>query len=319
MPHHKVAALAYPGMASFELGVVTEVFALPRPELELPWWYSFDLCAERPGSFPVVGGFNIDVRHGLKRLARADTVVALGTADVNIDPPPAVLAAIRGAYSRGARIVSICSGAFVLAAAGLLDGRRAATHWRYASILGLRFPNVSVDDRSLYIDDGQILTSAGTAAGIDLCLHIIRRDHGAEIANRVARRMVVATHRDGGQAQFIERPLRASTGDDPVVSLINRTLGELSVPLSVEEMARQTHLSVRQFGRRFRAATGRSPGRWLAERRVHASLPLLEEDLPIERVAESVGFTSAAAFRKRFREIIALPPSDYRSHFKRGR
>jgi AraC family transcriptional activator FtrA len=319
MPHHRVGALAYAGMASFELGVVTEVFALPRPELELPWWYSFDLCAERPGSLPVVGGFNIDVRHGLKRLARADTVVALGTADIYRDPAPAVLAAIRHAYSRGARIVSICSGAFVLAAAGLLDGRRAATHWRYASILGQRFPKVSVDDRSLYIDDGQILTSAGTAAGIDLCLHLVRRDHGAEIANRVARRMVVATHRDGGQAQFIERPVHSSTGDDPVVSLINKTLGELSVPSSVDVMAREAHLSVRQFSRRFRAATGRSPGRWLIERRVHASLPLLEEDLPIERVAESVGFKSAAAFRKRFREIIALPPSDYRSRFKRGR
>ncbi|HEV3102997.1 MAG TPA: helix-turn-helix domain-containing protein [Candidatus Dormibacteraeota bacterium] len=319
MANHTVAALAYPGMASFELGVVTEVFALPRPELELPWWYSFDLCAERRGSFPVVGGFNIDVRHGLTRLAAADTVIALGTADVHVDPAPAVLAAIRKAYSRGARIVSICSGAFVLAAAGLLDGRRAATHWRYASVLAHRFPGVRVDDRSLYIDDGQILTSAGTAAGIDLCLHLVRRDHGAEIANRVARRMVVATHRDGGQAQFIERPLRASTGDDPVVSLINKTIGELSVPLRVEEMARETHLSVRQFSRRFRAATGRSPGRWLIERRVHASLPLLEEDQPIERVAESVGFKSAAAFRKRFREIIALPPSDYRSRFKRGR
>jgi AraC family transcriptional activator FtrA len=319
MPHHKVAALAYPGMASFELGVVTEVFALPRPELELPWWYSFDLCAERAGSLSVVGGFDIEIRHGLKRLALADTVIALGTADVYRDAAPPVLHAIRNAYSRGARIVSICSGAFVLAAAGLLDGRRAATHWRYASILGQRFPDVQVDDRSLYIDDGQILTSAGTAAGIDLCLHLVRRDHGAEIANRVARRMVVATHRDGGQAQFIERPIPARSGDDPVVSLINKTLSELSIPLRVEEMARETHLSVRQFSRRFRAATGRSPGRWLAERRVHASLPLLEEDLPIERVAESVGFKSAAAFRKRFREIIALPPSDYRSRFKKGR
>ena len=195
------------GLAPFELGVAAEVFALPRPELDVAWWYEFALCAERPGPLGVVGGFAVVAPHGLEALERADTVIVPGVPDPHEDPPEPVLDALRAAHARGARMLSICSGAFALAAAGLLDGIEAATHWRYAALLQERFPAVRVNADVLYLDAGRVLTSAGTAAGIDLCLHLVRADHGAEVANRVARRMVVAAHRDGGQAQFIERPV----------------------------------------------------------------------------------------------------------------
>ena len=207
MPPHRVACLAFDGLAPFELGVAAEVFALARPELGVGDWYAFELCAPHAGPLRVVGGFEVVAPHGLEALGRADTIVVPGVPDPHADPPEPVLEALRAAHARGARVVSICSGAFALAAAGLLDGREAATHWRYAALLAERFPAVRVNAGVLYVDGGQVLTSAGTAAGIDLCLHLVRRDHGAEIANRVARRMVVAAHRDGGQAQFIEQPV----------------------------------------------------------------------------------------------------------------
>ena len=316
MRSHRVALLAYDGMAPFELGVAAEVFALPRPELEVSWWYSFALCAQRPGPLRAVGGFTIGVPHGLRILATADTIILPGTADVHSDPPQPVLRALRQAHARGARILSICSGAFVLAAAGLLDGLTATTHWRYAELLRSRFPRVHVDARVLYVDSGQIITSAGTAAGIDACLHIVRSDHGADVANRVARRMVVAPHRDGGQAQFIEQPVPAATGDDPVAAAIAHALPRLPERLSVGDLARAAHLSPRQLSRRFAAATGISPGRWLIERRVDASLPLLERDgHPVEAVGHLVGFTSPAAFRRHFHRLLGVSPAAYRRRF----
>jgi AraC family transcriptional regulator, transcriptional activator FtrA len=317
MSTHRVVVLGYEGMAPFELGVATEVFGLPRPELEVDWWYSFALCAERPGPLGAVGGFSIDVPHGLEALARADTIIVPGSADVHTDPPDAVLDALRAAHARGARLVSICSGAFVLAATGLLDGLTAATHWRYAALLRSRFPRVHVDPDVLYLDHGQILTSAGTAAGIDLCLYIVRRDHGADIANRVARRMVVAPHRDGGQAQFIEQPVPQSTNGDPIGVAIAHALDHLDEPLDVEALARLVHLSPRQFSRRFRATTGTSPGRWLIEQRVNASLPLLEHDWRgIEALGRAVGFPSPASYRRHFREIVGVSPAAYRERFR---
>ena len=204
---HRVTVLAYEGLAPFELGVAAEVFALPRPELETESWYSFSVFAERPGVLPALGGFGLAVEHGLEELRRADTIVLPGSPDVHGDPSPRLVAALRAAHARGARLVSICSGAFVLAATGLLDGQRAATHWRYAELLARRYPRVEVVADELYVDGGRVLTSAGTAAGIDLCLHLVRSDHGAAIANQVARRMVMAPQRDGGQAQFIELPV----------------------------------------------------------------------------------------------------------------
>src|SRR5215218_7389065 len=244
---HRVVCLAFDGLAPFELGVAAEVFALARPELDVERWYEFALCAPQPGPLRVVGGFTVGAPHGLEALAHADTVIVPGVPDPHADPPPPVLAALRAAHARGARVVSICSGAFVLAAAGLLDGLTTATHWRYAALLRSRFPRVLVDPDVLYLDHGQILTSAGTAAGIDLCLHIVRRDHGADIANRVARRMVVAPHRDGGQAQFIEQPVPAAGNGDPIGTAIAHALDHLDEPLDVESLARVAHLSPRQF------------------------------------------------------------------------
>ena len=316
---HRVACLAFDGLAPFELGVAAEVFALARPELDVDHWYEFSLCAPEPGPLRVVGGFTVAAPHGLEARARAATVVVPGGAHPRPDPPPAGGDARRAAHARGARMVSICSGAFALAAAGLLDGHEAATHWRYAALLAERFPDVRVNADVLYLDAGSVLTSAGTAAGIDLCLHLVRRDHGAEVANRVARRMVVAAHRDGGQAQFIEAPVPSSEGDDPVGRAMEHALARLGEPLSVADLARSAHLSPRQLERRFRAATGTSPGRWLIGRRVQASLPLLESGAEsVEAVAGAVGFTPAG-YRRHFRARLGISPAAYRQRFRAAR
>ena len=313
---HRVTALAHEGLAPFEIGVAAEVFALPRPELGIDPWYAFSVCAERPGVLPAVGGFGLSVEHGLEELRRADTIVIPGSPDVHGDPSERLVEELLAAHARGVRLVSICSGAFVLAATGLLDGRRAATHWRYAPLLARRYPRVEVVSDVLYVDGDHVLTSAGTAAGIDLCLHLVRRDHGAEVANRVARRMVVAAHRDGGQAQFVDRPVAVPPGDDPVSRAMEWALGRLPERVSVEDLARQAHLSPRQFTRRFRAATGVSPGAWLLRRRLDAALPLLESsDEPVERVGARVGFPTPAAFRRHFARAYGVPPSAWRRSF----
>jgi AraC family transcriptional regulator, transcriptional activator FtrA len=315
MPH-RVTVLAYEGLSPFELGVAAEVFALPRPELDVDWWYEFSVCAERPGLLPAMGGFGLAVEHGLDELARADTIVLPGSPDVHGDPSTRLIDALRGAHARGARLVSICSGAFLLAATGLLDGRRAATHWRYAPVLARRYPRVRVTPDVLYVDGDDLLTSAGTAAGIDLCLHLVRRDHGAEVANRVARRMVVAAHRDGGQAQFVDAPVPARPDDDPVAGAMEWALGRIGERIGVDELARRAHLSPRQFSRRFRAATGASPGAWLLRRRLDAALPLLESsDEPVEQVGARVGFPTPAAFRRQFARAYGVPPSVWRRSF----
>jgi AraC family transcriptional regulator, transcriptional activator FtrA len=303
----------------FELGVAAEVFALDRPELDVGWWYDLAVFGRRPGRLGAVGGFAIDVPHGLEALESARTVLLPGTPDVHRDPPAELLAALRAAHARGARLVSICSGAFVLAATGLLDGRRAATHWRYAELLAARFPAVEVDDRSLYVDGEDLLTSAGTAAGIDLCLHLIRRDHGADVANAVARRMVVSPHRSGDQAQFVEAPVPPSVQDDPVAVVQQWALEHLAERIGVPDMARAAHLSTRTLTRRFAEATGSSPARWLLEQRIAASAAILERtDTPVEDVGALVGIPSPAAFRRHFARIMGVPPSAYRRAFGAG-
>jgi AraC family transcriptional activator FtrA len=312
---HRIAALAYPGMAPFELGVVVEVFGLPRPELEVPWWYALEVCAVAPGPQPAVGGITIEVQHGLELLAEADTVVVPGW-PVEDEVPDELCRAVVAAHERGARIVSICSGAFVLAAAGLLDGRRAATHWRYADRLASRFPSVRVDPDVLYVDEGVILTSAGSAAGIDLCLHIVRTDHGAAVANHVARRLVTPPHRGGGQAQYIEAPV-AGDDDARIHDVIAWLAADLARTVSVGELAARAHLSERQFTRRFRDVTGESPHEWLTGRRIAASLALLEAgDDPVERVATAVGFQTVVTFRHHFRSRLQTSPTAYRKAFR---
>jgi AraC family transcriptional activator FtrA len=314
---HRVAVLGLPPLPTFEVGVAAEAFALARPELDLPWWYEFVLCAESAGEVPAVGGFAVRVAHGLEALDGAGTVIVPGAGS---EPPsPAVVAALLAAHDRGARLVSICSGAFVLAACGLLDGREAATHWRYADRLAAEYPRVRVRADALYLDGGDVLTSAGTAAGIDLCLHLIRSDHGAAVANAVARRMVVAPQRGGGQAQFVEAPVAARVDDDPVGRAMAWALVRLGEPITVGELARVAYMSPRNFSRRFAAATGTSPARWLLEQRLQASLPLLESsDLPVEEVGRRVGFPTPAAFRRHFARIRGIPPSAHRRAFASG-
>ncbi|WP_327286257.1 MULTISPECIES: DJ-1/PfpI family protein [unclassified Streptomyces] len=319
MRHHRVACLAFDGMAPFELATVAEVFAVPRPELDVEGWYRFELCAETPGPHRVVGGFDIVVHHGLDRLRFADTVIVPGVPDVRRDVSPAVLDALRASYARGARVVSICSGAFALAAAGLLDGREATTHWRHAALLQARHPQITVNASVLYIDDGPVVTAAGTAAGIDACLHLVRKDHGSAVAARLARRMVVAAHREGGQAQFAEHPVVGEApADDPIGSAMSHALDNLHRRLAVGELAGVAHLSVRQFERRFVDTTGLPPGRWLTDQRIRAGTVLLESaDHPIDVVAARVGLT-VAGFRHHFRKTMGVSPSTHRSQFRRA-
>ncbi|GGN67737.1 transcriptional regulator FtrA [Actinoplanes lobatus] len=307
-----VAVLAYDGMSVFELGIVSEVFGLPRPEFDRPW-YELTICAEKPGPVRVVGGATLHTEHGLDVFAAAGTVIVPG---VNSGVSPELIAALRAAHARGARIMSICSGAFALAAAGLLDGRRATTHWRYADALRERHPAVEVDADVLYIDHGDVLTSAGSAAGLDLCLHVIRLDHGPSIANAVARRLVVQPHRDGGQAQFVEAPVAADPEDTRVARSMDWALGNLTEPITVATLARHAHMSERTYLRHFARATGTTPIRWLIDRRVHASLPLLETTrTPIEAIATTVGFETAVTYRHHFGQAMRTSPSAYRRAF----
>ncbi|GIF06687.1 transcriptional regulator FtrA [Actinoplanes siamensis] len=311
----RVTVLAYDGMSVFELGIVTEVFGLPRPEFDRPW-YDLTICAETPGLVRVIGGAALHTEHGLDTFAAGETVIVPGVPDVRARTSPALVTALRTAHARGARIMSICSGAFALAGAGLLDGRRATTHWQYAGALRARHPAVQVDADVLYLDDGDVLTSAGSAAGVDLCLHVVRRDHGPAIANAVARRLVVPPHRDGGQAQFIEAPMAADPADDRLARSMDWALGNLAAPITVEILARRAHMSARTYLRHFARATGTTPIRWLIAQRVHASLTLLETTaVPIEEVAAAVGFDSPVTFRHHFTRAMRTAPSSYRKAF----
>jgi AraC family transcriptional activator FtrA len=317
MPH-RVAALVFDGLAPFELGIVVEVFGLARPELRAPWWYELAVCSPEPAPLRAVGGFAIVPDRGLDAVASADTVIVPSWPRVGQPVPVAVADVLRAAHAGGARLVSICSGAFVLAATGLLDGRRAATHWRYAAALRERHPAVDVDQDALYVDGDDILTSAGSAAGLDLCLHLVRCDHGAAIANQVARRLVIAPHRDGDQAQFIERPV-APPDDRRLRQAMDWALGRMAQPTTLADLARHAFMSPRTFTRRFGEAVGESPMAWLVRQRVDASLALLEEtDRPVEEIAATVGFATAASYRKRFRERAGISPMKYRREFQEG-
>ncbi len=306
---HRVVGLLVNEVVTFDLAIPDQVFGR-EPEL-----YSWTICAAQPGPVPTETGLSVLVPHGLAALARADTVIVPGVGDGAWPLPEASLAALRQAADRGARVASICTGAFVLAAAGLLDGRRATTHWRYSARLAREFPLVRVDPDVLYVDEGDVLTSAGVAAGVDLCLHIVRRDHGAEAANSIARRMVVAGHRDGGQAQYVERPLPSSPGGGlaPTRAWMEERLDE---PLTVEQMARHAGCSARSFARRFRAETGTTPLQWLIGRRVAEAQRLLEASgLGIDDVAERAGFGSAVALRQHFGRVVGTSPTAYRRAF----
>ncbi|MFG1706024.1 helix-turn-helix domain-containing protein [Nonomuraea sp. M3C6] len=312
---HRVAVLAFDGMAPFELGCVVEFFGLPRPELDVPW-YDLTVCAQTLEPLRVVGGFTMQAAHRLDVLAAADTVIVPGVADVRGTVSPELVAALRLAHSRGARMVSICSGAFALAAAGLLDGRAATTHWRYAGLLQERFPAVEVNPSVLYVDGGDVLTSAGSAAGLDLLVHLVRNDHGPNVANAVARRLVIPPHREGGQAQFIEAAVTPVTDDDAVARAMSWALEHLAGPISVADLAGVAHMSERSFIRHFKRQTGTSPLRWVISQRVAASLPMLEStEAPVEEIGAAVGFESPVTFRHHFARAMSTSPSAYRRAF----
>lgn len=314
MARHRVVAVAVPAVVAFDLAIPAQVFG-HHDERER---YSFTVCSLRAGAVATTtAGFSVNAASSLESLRRADTVIVPGF--VAADPLPASLGtALRAAARRGARIVSICTGAFALAEAGLLDGRPAATHWRDAGKLATDFPAVDVRPDVLYIDDGQILTSAGVAAGIDLCLHIVRTDHGAEDATRIARRMVVAAHRDGGQAQFIDRPVPEGSQTE-LADACAWALGHLADDLTVPAMARQAGLSERTFRCRFAAEIGTTPLRWLNAQRVHEARRLLEAtSLPIDEVAARSGLGSAANLRLHLAHGVATTPTSYRRAFRSG-
>ena len=313
MRNGTVVALAYDGLCTFEFGIVVEVFGLRRPELDVPW-YRFSVCGLKKGPMRATGGVTLRATAGLEALSRAGTIVIPGWCD-GTTPPRQLLDALRRAHRRGARLVSICSGVFVLAAAGVLDGKRATTHWRYASELAERYPAVRVDPDVLYIDEGSVLTSAGSAAGIDLLLHIVRLDYGAAIANQVAKRLVVPPHRDGGQAQYVSAPVRES-GERGLGPLLDWVRGHLPQPLAIAQLARRAAMSERNFARRFRAETGTTPHRWLTHERLLAAQRLLETtDDSIDRIAEAVGLQTAPTLRHHFRRAFRTSPAAYRRRF----
>ncbi|MCG5469459.1 helix-turn-helix domain-containing protein [Micromonospora sp. LAH09] len=307
-----VAIAATDGMLHFEVGMACEVFARD-PTGQADPWYDVVVCGHGPVR---VGRFQMEPDHGLDRLARADTVIIPAVEDVDVDVPPDLLDAVRAAHAAGARIVSLCTGAFVLAAAGVLDGLRATTHWAHTEALAARYPRVRVDPDVLYVDNGTVLASAGKAAAIDLCLHLIRRDHGSTVANAVARRLVVPPHRAGGQAQYVTTPVPARD-DHPLAALFPWVLQRLDRPLTVEDLARQANMSSRNLARHFRAVTGTTPLLWLSTQRIRRAQELLENtDDSIDVVAEAAGLGTATTLRRHFHRTVGVPPDAYRRTFR---
>jgi transcriptional regulator GlxA family with amidase domain len=310
---HRVVALCFDGLVAFDLTAPAQAFGLAsRPGGEP--LYEFSTCSPGGAEVRTTSGFGVSPHSGLGAIRRADTVVVPGYAGL-LEPPPAeALAALRGAGRRGARVLSVCTGAFALAHAGLLDGRRAATHWAWAGELARRFPAVEVDPDALYVDEGRVLTSAGLSAGIDLSLHVIRADFGAAAGERVARHMVAAPHREGDQAQFAERAPAEAGGSLEATRLW--AVERLEQPLDVAAMSAHARVSPRTFARRFREETGTTPLQWLLARRVLEARRLLEEsDLPVETIAWRCGFGTAASLRDHFRRATATTPTAYRRSF----
>jgi AraC family transcriptional regulator, transcriptional activator FtrA len=308
---HAVTTLLMPGANPFEFSVACEVFGLRRPETGVEWYEHRLAAVARP--LVVNGGWTIDTPHGLEALDDADTIVIPACP---IEPPASAVTAIRRAHERGARLLSFCSGAFALAAAGVLDGRPATTHWMYVEDLARRHPRVRFQPDVLYVDDGQVLTSAGTAAAIDLALHVVRTDFGPEVANQVARRMVVAPHRDGGQSQFVTSPVPQVPFRTSIRPLLEWMREHLDEPVTVDELARLAAMSPRTLARRFRGTTGTTPIRWLTHQRVIRAQELLTAtDLPVDAVAARVGLGTAANLRQHFRAATGMSPAAYRRRY----
>jgi AraC family transcriptional activator FtrA len=309
-----VVALVYDGLCTFEFAIVAEIFGLSRPEMGAGW-YRFSSAAIEPGPLRAHGGLNISCDGGMELIDRADLVVVPGWKGIDNKVPDLLCERLCAAHARGARLASICSGAFVLAAAGLLRGKRAATHWRYADSLAKLYPQVEVDADALYVEESRIYTSAGSAAGIDLMLHIIRQDFGVQTANSVARRLVMPPHRDGGQSQFIERPVPEIRAGK-ISELLDAIRAAPELEWTVEAMANRVAMSTRTFIRRFVETTGQQPGAWVTRARISEAKRLLEATtLPIEDVAQCAGFGSIMTMRHHFRTQIGLSPRAYRRAF----
>ena len=306
-----VCAIAYDGLCTFEFGIAVELFALPRPEFE--HWYRFATVKAEPGPIRAVGGVTVDAQDDLGLLKDASLIIVPGWRGADTPVPEDLCAALRVAYDRGARVASICSGCFVLAAAGLLDGKSATTHWRYTDMLAERFPEIKVDPDVLFVESERVLTSAGSAAGLDLGLHIIRQDFGAKLAASVARRLVLPAQRDGGQRQFVPRPepkVRAGSG---LSALQDRIRSSIDESWPIERMASTAATSGRTLARRFHEEAGTTPLNWLKVERVSRAAELLENStIPLSDVWEACGFGSAETFRREFRKTMGVPPIRYR-------
>jgi AraC family transcriptional activator FtrA len=311
-----VVAVAYDQLCTFEFGCVVEMFALQRPELGVPW-YRFAVCSAERGALRAAGGITISAPHSLKILDRAHTIIVPGWRDADEPPPAELVRRIRAAHDRGARICSICSGVFVLAAAGILEGKAVTTHWRYAERLQQRYPGLTVEANALYVDQGSVVTSAGSAAGLDMLVHLVRRDYGPKIANTVAQRLVIPPHRDGDQAQYVPRPV-ASSESGRLAKLIDWIRGDLTAAHSLTAMARRASMSPRTLLRRFKETTGVAPGEWLIRERIALARELLEGGkVPIGRVCERAGFGSEESFRRHFRLRVGVSPAAYQRRFLR--
>lgn len=315
-----VVVLAYDGLCTFEFGCAYEIFGLARPEFGADW-YRYAVAAVDEGPLRANGGLIVTVDGDLSLVEAADLVVIPGWRGVETPVPERLIASLRAANARGARIASYCSAAFVLGEAGLLDGRGATTHWRYTDRLARRFPLARVAPDVLYVDNGRILTSAGSASAIDMSLHVVRGDYGAGIANSVARRLVLPAHRDGGQAQYIERPVPRAHESERLGEVLDFIRAELHRDLPLAELAARAGMSLRTFQRRFEAMTGEAPGAFVLAERVARARDLLETaaEPGTEEIAARCGFGSAAALRHHFKRRVGVSPGAYRRRFARSR
>ncbi|WP_131758160.1 helix-turn-helix domain-containing protein [Actinomadura fibrosa] len=311
-----VAVAIADGILHFEMALAFELFST-LPPVPVEHWYELVVCGAGP--VRADGRFLLEPDAGLDRLARASTVIVPGWAEPDTDPPADLVDAVRAAHEAGARVASLCTGAFVLAAAGLLDGRRATTHWLHSEALAARYPRVEVDPDVLYVDEGDVLTSAGKAAAMDLCLHLVRRDHGSVIANAVARKLVVPPHRPGGQAQFVAAPVPEPRAH-PLSDLLAWAVQRLDEPLTVDDLARRANMSSRHLGRHFRSVAGTTPLQWLLTQRIRRAQELLETtDDSVDAIAEATGMGTAATLRRHFNRTVGVPPDAYRRTFRSRR
>jgi transcriptional regulator GlxA family with amidase domain len=313
---HVIAVIAFDRISPFHLSVPCVVFGEERSGGDLPD-FDFRVCAAESGTLTTTAGFTIAVTHGLAALADAHTIIVPSWRDPDEPPPAALLDALRAAHARGAQLVGLCLGAFVLAAAGILDERPASTHWAWADDFARRYPRVRLDPDVLYVDDGNVLTSAGTAAGLDCCLHVLRKMCGARAANYVARRLVVPPHRQGGQAQYVQQPMPPNLRGDRLAGLLDWVSGNLDAPHTLDTLAERALMSRRTFTRRFRLATGTTVGAWLLAQRLARAQQLLEStDESVERIAAIAGFGSTASLRQHFAQAFRTSPSAWRREFR---